>query len=136
TGLLRARVDDLIKGLRDPGARERLVFLRGVLANHGMNPDTEGGARLTGVFVLNNLQRVITETHTFAARAKTQVKAEAQKGAANDPAAQLDRASLFADRGVSLDTGIFPNHSIDRTLQDLTQHGLLREVQVRRVAVI
>jgi len=136
TGLLRARVDDLVKGLRDPGARERLVFLRGVLATHGMNPDTGEGARLTGVFVLNNLQRVVTEAHTFTARAKTQVKAEAQKGAANDPATQLDRASLFADRGVSLDTSIFPNHSIDQTLRDLKQHGLLREGQVKRVAVI
>jgi hypothetical protein len=136
TGLLRDRIDDLVTGLRDPGARERLVFLRGVLANHGMNPDTEEGARLTGVFVLNNLQRVITEAHTFTARAKTQVKSEAQRGVPNDPATQLDRASLFADRGVSLDTGIFPNHSIDQTLRDVKQHGLLREGQVRRVAVI
>lgn len=135
-GLLRARVDDLVAGLRDPGANERLAFLRGVFANQGANPDTEEGARQTGVFILKNLQRVVTEAQTFAARAQTQAKKEAQKGNTSDPATQLDRASLFADRGVSLDTSIFPNYSIEQTLRDLKQHGLLREGQVKRVAVI
>ncbi len=135
-GLLKARVDDLVARLRDPRANERLAFLRGVLANQGVNPDTQAGARLTGVFILNNLQRVVTEVHALAARGQTQAKAGEQKGVTNDPATQLDRRSLFADRGVSLDTSIFPNYSIDQTLLDLKQHGLLREAQVRRVAVI
>jgi len=48
----------------------------------------------------------------------------------------LDRTSLFDDRGISLDTSIFPNFSIERTLSDLKQQGVLHEGQVARVAVI
>jgi hypothetical protein len=43
---------------------------------------------------------------------------------------------LFRDRGVSLDTGIFPNFSIEQALRDLKNRGVLREGQVARVAVI
>jgi hypothetical protein len=35
----------------------------------------------------------------------------------DDPAALLDRASLFRDRGVSLDTSIFASFSIEQTLR-------------------
>ena len=48
----------------------------------------------------------------------------------------LDRSSLFRDRGVSLDTGIIPDFSIEQTLRDLKKRGVLREGQVARVAVI
>jgi SAM-dependent methyltransferase len=48
----------------------------------------------------------------------------------------LDRSSLFRDRGLSLDTGIIPDFSIEQTLRDLKQRGVLREGQVARVAVI
>jgi SAM-dependent methyltransferase len=52
------------------------------------------------------------------------------------PAALLDRASLFQDRGVSLDTSIFASFSIEQALRDLKQRGLLSEGQVARAAVI
>jgi SAM-dependent methyltransferase len=134
TGLLKARVDALVAGLRDPRANERLAFLRDAISKQGLNPDTQEGSRLTGVFILKNLERVVAEVRTLGARGQTQAKAAEQKS--GDPATQLDRRSLFADRGVSLDTSIFPNYSIDQTLVDLKQHGLLREGQVKRVAVV
>src|SRR5579863_4066092 len=56
TGLLRARVDDLVAGLRNPGDNERLIFLRPLLRSQGINPSAPGE---TGVFIYNNLQRVI-----------------------------------------------------------------------------
>jgi len=43
------------------------------------------------------------------------------------PASPLDRLSLFRDRGVSLDTGIFPGYRIEHTLRDLKNRGVLRE---------
>ena len=122
TGALRARVDDLVAGLRSPGDNERLIFLNGLLRSQGLDPGSPGE---TGVFIYNNLQRVIQERKTIAERA-----AEA------NPASLLDRASLFSDRGVSLDTGIFPNFSIEQALRDLKQRGVLHEGQVARVAVI
>jgi len=122
SGTLRARVDDLVAGLRNPGDNERLIFLSGLLRAKGIYPGTPGAA---GVFLYNNLRRVLQERKTIAERA-----AEAK------PASLLDRSSLFSDRGVSLDTGILPNFAIERTLVDLKKRGVLREGQVARVAVI
>jgi hypothetical protein len=126
SGALRARVDDLIAGLASPGGNERLVFLSSLLRYKGLDPAMPGE---TGVFIYNNLQRVLQERRTLAERAK---EAEAKR----QPASPLDRVSLFHDRGVSLDTGIFPDYSIEQTLRDLKDRGLLREGQVARVAVV
>jgi SAM-dependent methyltransferase len=126
SGTLRARVDDLIAGLGSADGNERLIFLRGLLHGKGIDPDMPGE---TGVFLYNNLQRVLQERRTLAERAK---EAEAKRL----PASPLDRVSLFHDRGVSLDTGIFPDYSIEQTLRDLKNRGVLREGQVARVAVV
>ena len=122
SGVLRVCVDDLAAGLRSPGKNERLIFLRDLLRSKGIDP---GAASETGVFLYNNLLRVLQERETFAERAK-----EVQ------PSSLLDRSSLFHDRGVSLDTSILPNFSIEQALLDLKKRGLLREGQVARVAVI
>jgi hypothetical protein len=118
-GVLRARVDDLVAGILNPGDSERLVFLQRLLNREGIDPGE------TGKFVLQNLQRVVQERKTLAERAATA-----------KPSSPLDRASLFRDRGLSVDTGIFPNFAIEQTLRDLAAHGVLREGQVARVAVI
>lgn len=122
SGALRARVDDLAAGLRSPGDNERLVFLNGLLRGVGIDPGTSGE---TGVFLYSNLQRVLQERRVIAERA-----------AETKPSSLLDRASLFSDRGVSLDTSILPNFSIEQTLRDLKNRGMLREGQVTRVAVV
>jgi hypothetical protein len=121
-GILRARVDDLVAGLRNPGGNERLVFLLGVLRGRGIDPETPDGAQQTGKFIYENLLRVMKERRTLAERS-----AETEGVA---------RSSLFRDRGVSLDTGIFANFSIEQSLRDLRQRGLLRDGQITRVAVI
>ena len=51
-GILRARVDDLVAGLRSPGDNERLTFLNGLLRSQGIDPSSPGE---TGVFIYNNL---------------------------------------------------------------------------------
>jgi SAM-dependent methyltransferase len=121
-GVLRARVNDLARGLRDPGDNERLIFLQGLLRRQGIDPDDPKAA---GVFILQNLQRVVQERRALAERA-----ADVQ------PTSLLDRSSLFRDRGVSLDTGIIPDFSLDQTLRDLKARGVLRDGQLARVAVI
>ncbi|MBV9507036.1 MAG: hypothetical protein JO323_18750 [Acidobacteriia bacterium] len=120
-GILRARVDDLAAALRSPGENERLVFLQGLLRRRWLDLENAGG-RETGVFLYNNLLRVLEERKTLAERS-----AKAQ-GAA--------RSLLFHDRGLSLDTGIFSNFSIEQALRDLATRGLLHEGQITRAAVI
>jgi hypothetical protein len=137
-GTLRARVDDLVAGLRSPGDNERLTFLNGLLRRQGIDPSAPGE---TGVFIYNNLQRVIQEMGTLAKRAeeaKRLIKPDVgQPNVVPDPSAIFNwRPGLFRDRGVSLDTGIFPNFSIEQALRDLKNRGALREGQVARVAVI
>jgi hypothetical protein len=124
SGVLRARVDDLVAGLRSPAANERLAFFERLIRGLGIDAASSDGSRQAGLFILQNLQRVVQERLTLDRR-------PAAKTA--DP---LDRASLFRDRGLSVDTTIFPGFSVEETLRDLKQHGLLREGQVSRVAVI
>ncbi len=106
-----------------------MVFCRSV----GVDPEAADGGPKTGVFIYSNIERVLQEERTLMERA-----AEAGKRlkGVTDPASRLDRASLFSDRGVSLDTSILPNFSIDQTLGDRKKRGVLREGQTARVAVI
>lgn len=132
SGRLRARVDDLVAGLREPGDNERLVFLQGLLRGRGIDAETPEGAEAAGKFIYENLLRVARERRELSQRA-----AEAGRAArSDDPASLLDRSSLFEKRGLSLDTGILPDFSIEQTLRDLMRQGRLREGQAMRVAVI
>ena len=137
-GVLRARVDDLVAGLRSPGDNERLTFLNGLLRSQGVDPNSPGES---GVFILKNVGRVLQEMEILSKRAeeaKRLVKPDVgPPDAVPDPAAIFNwRPGLLRDRGVSLDTGIFPNFSIDQALRDLKNRGVLRPGQVARVAVI
>lgn len=132
-GTLRARVDDLMGGLRNPGDNERLIFLDSLLRNQGIDPSAPGE---TGVFIYNNLQRVIQEMQILSKR-DDEAKRLTQPDGTPDLAAIFNwRPGLLRDRGVSLDTGIFPNFSIEQALRDLESRGVLRAGQVARVAVI
>jgi hypothetical protein len=132
SGVLRARVDDLVSGLRSPGDNERLIFLQRLLQTQGIDPGNPDGPKETGVFILQNLQRVVEESRALAQRAA----ADQHLSHPDDPESLLDRLSLFRDRGVSLDTSILPDFSIEQTLRDLKERGILREGQVTRVAVV
>jgi hypothetical protein len=132
SGILRARVDDLVAGLRSPGDNERLIFLQRLLESQGIDPGTSDGSEAAGMFLYKNLLRVVQERRTLAEHASD------ARGLArpDDPASLLDRSSLFHDRGVSLDTGIIPDFSIEQTLRDLKKRGVLREGNIARVAVV
>jgi len=119
SGLLRSRVDDLLQGLRTPGDDERLVFLRNLMRRQGLDPDSDDGK--TGLFVFQNLQRVLQENAKFGERTAPDSK---EQGAA------------FRDRGVSLDATIFPNFAVEQALRDLKSSGRLRAGGVMRAAVI
>ncbi|MBV8904837.1 MAG: hypothetical protein JOZ22_14485, partial [Acidobacteriia bacterium] len=129
-GILQARVDDLVAGLRHPNGNERLLFAQSLLRRQGINPEGPQDSQL-GVFLYNNLLRVMREEIGLGERV-----AEAQKlMRPDDPASFLNRSSAFRDRGVSLDTGIQPDFLIEQTLRDLKRRGVLREGQITRIAV-
>jgi SAM-dependent methyltransferase len=121
-------VDDLVAGLRQPGDNERLLFLQKLARAEGIQPEASNGAE-AGRFLYRNLLRVAQERRALAERA-------AQTEKPDDPASLLERHSLFRDRGLSLDTSILPDFLIEQALRDLKKHGVLREGQVARVAVV
>ncbi len=130
-GVLNGRVEDLVAGIFAPGDNERLQFLNGLFRRRGVKP---GDATELGVRIYTQLLRVMQERKALAERAAALQSSESQ--GAPGSGALLDRGSLFSDRGVSLDTSILPSFSIEQTLRDLKQRGVLREGQVARVAVI
>ena len=99
-GTLRARLDDLLNGLRNPGDNERLAFVSGRVRAEGIDlDDTESPA--AGQFLYENILRVLEERRTLAARlakARSATGAGAPAGAA--AAILKERSGLFHDRGV------------------------------------
>jgi hypothetical protein len=135
-GILRARVEDLVAGLRQPGDNDRLLFLQKLARAEGIDPEASNGAE-AGRFLYRNLLRVAEERRTLterAAQAAVVIKDRPTKP--DDPASLLERYSLFRDRGLSLDTSILPDFQIEQALRDLKGRGVLREGQVARVAVV
>jgi SAM-dependent methyltransferase len=131
-GTLRARVDDLAAALRHPGENERILFVQALLRRQGIDPEGSPNPRQPGLFLYNNLLRVVKERIALGER----VTEAQEKKRPDDPASLLNRSSVFHDRGVSLDTGILPDFLIEQTLRDLKKRGVLREGQVARVAVV
>ena len=132
SGVLRARVDDLVAGVRRPGSNDRLQMVQRLVRSQGIDPEADGGAEKAGRFLLNRLLQVMRERKPLEDR----VAATSAGARPDDPASLLDRASAFRDRGLALDTGIVPDYTIEQTLRDLKTRGVLREGQVARVAVI
>ncbi len=133
SGMLRARVDDLVAALRNPAGNERLNFLNELVRGAGIDPGDPGP---TGVFIYNNLQRVMQEMATLAKRGEEGRHLTQANGAPDSAAIFKWRSGLLRDRGVSLDTGVLPDYSIEQALRDLKNRGVLREGQIARVAVV
>lgn len=100
-GVLRTRVDDLLKAVANPGGNERLAFLKTLLAGKNAGP-----------FLLENVQRVLKERIEINSRIAQQDSAD----------------NAFSSRGVSLDTTILPNYAIDAALREIQGRGLVRSV--------
>lgn len=133
SGVLRARVDDLIHALAQPGTNERLAYLAGLLRSRGIDPASASPD--TGVFVYDNVRRVLEERQKLLQRVE-QADGAGKTSAPDAAVALRERSGLYSDRGVSLDTSIFPNFAIDYALRELKSRGELREGQIEKVAVI
>jgi len=129
-GVLNARVADLVHGLAVPRGNERLAILRDLVLAKGVQFDSPEQRKQAGVFILQNLTRVLEEKRRFAERST----AAAAKSPDSTERILAERSGLFRDRGVSLDTGILADYSVDLALQRVKQQGGLGRVS--RVAVI
>ena len=130
--MINARIDDLISGLASPGANERLLFLRKLVAGRQL-ADPAGRTKLRE-YILANLQRILREQESYA---RTLAAARLQ---GNPGEEFIERSKLYRERGLSLDTTLAPNFAIEEALKAMKARGLwqkwIEAGGLRKVAVI
>jgi hypothetical protein len=121
------RLDQLTSGIVHPGANERLKYFRDLLSSKHYHFESSQDLLSVKQFLGANLVRMLHEDVSYAA-----ALAEAQR---LDAAGFEKRSQVFAQRGISLDTSLFPNYAIEEALAEAKRRGLLRS-RVLRVGVI
>ena len=120
----RARVHAAAIVLAHPVENERLRFARDFLLKHDV-----AAANLEQVLA-DSLKRFGLEQRGY----QEKLRAAHQE---SDPSAELFvRATLFEQRGLSVDTSLLPNFALEDTLRALMRKGVIREGGVRSIAVI
>ena len=113
------RANDLIRAMDSGNANEGIAHMRLFLERKGFSFKTPDGRRKIRSYLLANLGRMRDEMLRYIH--------EAEQGG---------RFQLFEDRGISLDTNLWPDFLLDQHLGAMAQMGLLRPGSVRRVAVV
>jgi hypothetical protein len=113
------RANDLVRAMSSGNANEGVAHMRAFLEKKGYSFATpQDRARVKG-YLLANLARMRDEIRRYIS--------QTQAG---------ERFQLFEDRGISLDTNLWPDFLIDQHMANMLQKGLLRQGSVRRVAVV
>ncbi|HEY3927166.1 MAG TPA: hypothetical protein VGL89_02220 [Candidatus Koribacter sp.] len=117
------RADDLIRALASPATtNEGLIQERILLEKNGFAFKTAKDRAKLKEYLLKNLARMRDEMASF--REKLPHSAE------------NDESQLYAKRGISLDTNLWPDYALDRALRELVESGALKPASVRRVAIV
>jgi len=111
------RANDLIRALASPNKNPGFPEMRAFLEAKGYSLNAAGRNKVKG-YLLANLARMQNDLEQARKQAKT------------------DRDQMFQDRGISLDSNLWPDYMIDLSLQQLQSKGLLKPGSVRRVAVV
>lgn len=127
--LLIDRLDDLVEGIGAPGPNERLRFARDVVERQRIDPSTPDGQQQTRLYLVRLRERALAET-----RAYQDISQSGRK--ANGETALREYASLYQRRGLSSDTSVAANYSLDRAIAALAEGGRLAADSVRRVAIV
>ena len=116
------RATDLVRALTNPGANEGMQEMRAFLIQRGYSFKTPADRARVKKHLLDNLARMRDEFAQFRENLKT-VKAG-------------EDAQLYAHRGISLDSNLWPDYALDRALSELSKAGLLKPHNVRRIAIV
>jgi len=113
------RANDLVRAMASGSANEGVAHLRAFLEKKGYSFATLQERARVKSYLLANLARMRDEIRRYIS--------QTQAG---------ERFQLFQDRGISLDTNLWPDFLIDQHLANMVRKGLLRPGSVRRVAVV
>ncbi len=127
--LISARLDDLLTALAAPGTDERRLFARALLQRRGLRFATSADRDAARKYLLAAVIRVANE--------QDQIDQELGATSGSDAGTEFVRRSrLFRTRGLSLDTSLVTNYSVEQALAAMKARGLLKPGAVRRVAVV
>ncbi|HLG54813.1 MAG TPA: hypothetical protein VI485_05750 [Vicinamibacterales bacterium] len=127
--LISARLDDLLKALSTPGTDERRLFTRAFLQRKGLRLATAADMDAAREYLRAAVVRVASE--------QDQIDEELAATSAGDPITEfVQRSRLFRARGLSLDTSLVANYSVEQALAAMKARGLLKPGAVRRVAIV
>jgi len=127
--IVKGRLNDLLDRATAPRDNERLQFALRVLAAHNADPRETGGRERARAFLVDARRRMIRE---FAGTDQALAAAKAGGTAALTAA----NATIFRDRGLSSDTSILADYSIQLGLETIARQGTLAPGSVRRIAVV
>jgi hypothetical protein len=117
------RANDLIRALASPATtNEGLLQERALLKKRGFSFRTPQEREQLKKYLLGNLARMRDEFTAFREKLKTAGKAE--------------ESQMYSDRGISLDSNLWPDYALDRTFQEMLESGKLKPGSVRRIAIV
>ena len=127
--LIQGRLDDLVKALAAPGTDERRLFARALLQRRGLRFATAADRDAVREHLLGAMMRVAGE--------QEQIDQELAATSDRDGTTEFVRRSrLFRTRGLSLDTSLVANYSVEQALAAMNAQGVLAPGAVRRVAIV
>ena len=127
--LISGRLDDMTEALAAPGTDERRLFARAFLQRNGL--------RFASVSDRRNVRDHLLAATMRMASEQEQIDQELGATSGGEPMTEFVRRSrLFRTRGLSLDTSLVPNYSVEQALAAMKARGLLRPGSVRRVAIV
>ena len=127
--LISGRLDDLLTAIQVPGSDERRLFARALLERRGLRFATVADREAARKYLLAAVIRVASE--------QDQIDQELGATSGGDPLTEfVQRSRLFRTRGLSLDTSLVPNYSVEQALVTMKMRGLLGPGSVRRVAIV
>jgi hypothetical protein len=127
---VRARADDLIRGMEAPGQNERLSFARRLLEKKGYSLNDAVTRNRVREYLLASFARVLAEQVRYAE------SLENARKSGNSSEEFAERSRLYRERGLSSDTSLFPDFAIAEALGSMKSRGLLAEGSVRSIAII
>ncbi|HST11874.1 MAG TPA: hypothetical protein VLL05_15970 [Terriglobales bacterium] len=113
------RARDLVRALAAPHPSEGLLRMRVFLEKEGYAIKTLGQQKRARLYLLANLARMRDEFLRYRSQKKDDT-----------------RFQLFKDRGISLDTNLWPDFLLDQHFRSMVEKGALKPRSIRRVAII
>jgi len=113
------RANDLIRAMAASNPSEGIAHMRAFLEKKGFSFKTAADRAKIKSYLLANLARLRDEMVRYTSQIR-----------------ESNRAQIFQDRGISLDTNLWPDFLLDQHLAAMVQKGLLRPGSVHRVAIV